>query len=84
MRFSTLNGRIPGAGIASQIGFTAVSGLNIVTSPYKLVADPGNTSSRSFFTATVLDNLQIPNVLTKVVLYNDYNIVSTINNVTLS
>ena len=83
VRFSTANGRIPGTGTATQIRFTFANGLNIVTSAFALVADSGNTSLRTFFTATILDTFSLPNVLASVAVLNDYNVCSTINNVTL-
>jgi hypothetical protein len=83
VKFSTANGRIPGTGTATQILFTLADGLNIVTSAFALVADPGNTSLRNFFTATILDTFSLPNVLASVAVLNDYNVCSTINNVTL-
>ena len=85
VRFSTANGRIPDTiNNLLKINFTTIYFLTMVSYPVLLVADADNTSSRSFFTATVVDIFPLPNFLSKVELYGGDTLYSTILNVTLS
>lgn len=85
VRFSTANGRIPDTiNNLLKINFTNIYFLTMVSFPVLLVADADNTSSRSFFTATVWDIFPLPNFLSKVELYGGDTLYSTILNVTLS
>jgi hypothetical protein len=70
VRFSTLNGRIPVVGSTTFRFYTNMDNYQLLT-PYSIIADADNTSSRSFFTASMMENFNnpLPNFLVKVVLF---------------
>ena len=70
VRFSTLNGRIPVVGSTWFRFYSSMDNFQLL-SPYSITADADNTSSRSFFTASMFENFTnpIPNFLVKVVLF---------------
>ena len=72
MRFSTLNGRIPVVDSTTFRFYTNMDNYQLLT-PYSISADADNTSSRSFFTASMMENFSnpLPNFLVKVVLFTD-------------